>query len=279
RVSFNDTRIQGVEPNTWLKRNNLGISAGFNITDKLELSANVNYAANNAQRPSQGSEDGSRYLGQWFQRNVDMKRLKNYKYPDGTMLHWNLRRPSTTTGEVTNFAPLYWANPYFLAYENPTNDWRDRFFGDVGLSYNVSDELKVSGFIRGDMFTQNIESHQAFGGTGNPYYSMGKYQNNEMNYEFLAQYKKTWGDLSLDAIVGLNRYDRHYTYLSMSTVGGLAVPGWYNIDASIDRPAVTSYELNKIINSEYAMASFGYKDTYFLDASIRFDQSSALPVS
>ena len=34
RLSFNDTRIQGVEPNTRLNRNNLGLSAGFDITRK-----------------------------------------------------------------------------------------------------------------------------------------------------------------------------------------------------------------------------------------------------
>lgn len=277
RVSFNDTRIQGVEPNTFLKRNNVGISAGLNITDKLRVSTNVNYAANNAQRPSQGSEVGSRYFGQWFQRSMDMNRLRDYKYDDGTILHWNLRRPSATTGEITNFNALYWANPFFLAYENPTNDTRDRLFGDLGLSYEALPGLTLSGFIRTDMFTQNIESREAFGGTGVPSYSSGKYQNREMNYEFMAKYNKTFGDLSVDGLLGANAYDRHYTYLSMATVGGLSAPGFYNIDASIDRPSVTSYELNKQIRSLYAMVSFGYKGIYYLDASIRNDNSSALP--
>ncbi len=46
------------------------------------------------------------------------------------------------------------------------------------------------------MFTQNIESRHGFGGLGLPEYNVGKYQNTEMNYEFLAQYNKSWGDLS-----------------------------------------------------------------------------------
>src|SRR5688572_7298786 len=126
RISFNDTRIQGVEPNTWLKRNNFGLSAGLDLSKKLNVSTNFNYATNTAQRPSQGSEYGARYIVQWFQRNLDMKRLRNYKYPDGTLLQWNLNRPNTTTGEITNFKALYWNNPYFEAYENPSNDNRDR---------------------------------------------------------------------------------------------------------------------------------------------------------
>ncbi len=277
RLSFNDTRIEGVEPNTFLRRNNVGISAGMDISKKLNVSTNINYATNNAQRPAQGSEDGSRYMNQWFQRNADMNRLKDYRYPDGTFVQWNLRRPSATTGEVTNFAPLYWANPYFLAYENPSTDSRDRIFGDIGMKYTILPDLTVSGFIRSDMFTQNIESRNAFGGTGVPRYSTGKYQNREMNYEFLAQYERNWNSFSFNMLLGGNIYDRRYSYLSMATVGGLSAPGFYNIGASIDRPAVSSYLLRKQIRSAYAMTSIGYRDTYFIDASIRNDNSSALP--
>jgi TonB-linked SusC/RagA family outer membrane protein len=276
RISFNDTRIEGVEPNTFLNRNNLGVSAGMDITEKLRVSTNLNYAANNAQRPSQGSEVGSRYVGQWFQRNVDMKRLKDYKYDDGTIVQWNLSRPNTTTG-VIGFKPLYWSNPYFLAYENPTTDRRDRMFGDVGLTYQALPALKLSGFIRSDMFTQNIEAREAFGGTGLPSYSTGKYQNREMNYEFLAQYDKRFNSFSLNVIAGGNIYDRRYSFLKMATVGGLSAPGFYNIEASIDRPETVSYLERKQIRSIFSMVSLGYKDTYYIDASIRNDNSSSLP--
>lgn len=276
RLSFNDTRIQGVEPNTWLKRNNLGLSAGLDLTKKLNLSTNINFATNSGQRPSQGSEYGARYMVQWFQRNIDMNRMKNYRYPDGTFLHWNLNRPSTTTGEITNFNPLYWNNPYFEVYENPSNDRRDRFFGDVGLSYQLLPALRISGFARSDMYMQNIEERFAFGGRRTPSYNVAKYQNREFNYEFLAQYNKGWGDFSVNGNLGGNIYKRRYTEVVEGTVGGLAVPGWYNIAASIDRPSTSSFLLRKEIRSLYAMGSFGYKNTYFIDASLRNDNSSAL---
>jgi len=277
RLSLNDTRIEGVEPNTYLNRNNLGLNASLDLTDKLVVSTNINYATNNAQRPSQGSEYGTAYFVQWFQRNLDMNRMKNYKYEDGTFLHWNLRRPDATTGEIANLSPLYWDNPYFDAYENTSNDSRDRFFGNVGLSYKVLPELELSAFIRSDMFTQNIESRTAFGGKRLPAYSVGKFQNKEMNYEFLAQYNKKFGEFSFNANLGGNIYDRRYSYLSMSTVGGLSAPSFFNIDASIDRPNTTSYLLRKQIRSGFGMVSIGFRDTYYVDASIRNDNSSALP--
>lgn len=277
RVSFNDTRIEGIEPNSWLRRNNFGLAAGLDITSKLKVHTNVNYATNKAQRPAQGSEYGARYVVQWFARDVDMNRLKDYRYPDGTIKQWNLRRPSASTGMITNFGNLYWDNPFFEAYENLNNDDRDRLFGDVGLTYELIKGLKLSGFVRTDMFTQNIEERQAFGGRRTPSFSSGKFQNREFNYEFLGQYDKNWGDLSLNANLGANLYKRKYNYLSMSTVGGLSAPGFYNIDASVDRPAVTSYLLTKELISLYGMASFGYKNTYFIDASVRNDNTSTLP--
>jgi TonB-linked SusC/RagA family outer membrane protein len=276
RISFNDTRIRGVEPNTWLRRNNLGLSFGVDLTKKLVLSSNLNFAYNKGQRPSQGYDGGSRYLVQWFQRNIDMNKLKDYKYPDGTFKNWNLSRPSSA-GVMSSFKALYWNNPYFEAYENINNDNRSRFFGDIGLTYIIKQGFKVSAFARGDMFTQNIEDREAFGGRYVPGYSTGKYENREMNYELMAEYNKSWNNVSLDVNAGSNLYSRRYSYLVMGTKGGLSSPGFYNIAASVDRPSVTSYLLRKEIRSLYAMASVGYKNTYFLDASLRNDNSSTLP--
>lgn len=277
RLSFNDTKINGVVPNTWLKRNNVGVSAGIDVNGKLNFSTNINFATNSAQRPTQGSEYGSRYFRQWFQRNLDMDRLKDYQYDDGTILHWNLRRPGGN--EMTNFSPLYWSNPYFIAHENTVNDSRDRLFGDIGVTYEVLPELALGGFIRSDTYTQNIEGRSAFGGTGTPGYSIGKYQNTETNYELLAKYITEWSGISLNATVGTNLYDRRYSYVSQATVGGLSAPGFYNIDASVDRPSTNSYLREKQVYSAYGLVSLGYRDTYFVDISLRNDKSSALPES
>ncbi|WP_241499060.1 SusC/RagA family TonB-linked outer membrane protein [Rufibacter ruber] len=281
RLSFNDTRIEGVEPNTWLRRNNIGVSAGIDVSKKLNVSTNINIATNKAQRPTQGSEYGARYTTQWFQRNVDMKRLKNYKFEDGTFLNWSLRSIPLTGANasiVTNYKPDDWNNPYFEAYENPINDSRNRVFGDVGVTYSVLPELKLSGFVRGDLFTQNIESRIGFGGVeAFPAYSIGKYEGQQMNYEFLGQYEKEWGGFSLNANLGANLFTDRYTYLSMGTVGGLSAVDYYNIEGSVNRPTTTSYLRRKEVRSFYGMVSLGYKDTYFLDASLRNDISSALP--
>ncbi|MFZ6012033.1 MAG: SusC/RagA family TonB-linked outer membrane protein, partial [Bacteroidota bacterium] len=277
RLSFNNTDIKGVEPNTWLKRNNLGFNGSLNVNTKLKLSTSLNYANNHGQRPPQGYDYGSTYLNQWFQRSVDMNRLKNYKYPDGTFHYWNIRNP-TSAGVLTNLKPLYWNNPYFDAYESFSRDGRDRFFGNVALSYEIIKGLTVTGTARSDMFTQNIDKRTAKGGREvTDGYWVGKYQNKEMNYELIANYNNEWGQLSLNAIAGGNLMKYDYSSLYQATVGGLVSPGFFNIAASVERPAVSSTINRKEIRSLFGMVSLGYKNIWFLDASIRNDYSSALP--
>jgi hypothetical protein len=281
-LSYNHTDINGVEPNTWLKRNNVAFSGSLDLNSKLKLVTSLNYANNSGQRPAQGyiegTSQGAAGLNQWFQRSVDMNKLKNYKYSDGSFLHWNIRNP-TGAGTINTNA-LYWANPYFGAYENTSLDTRDRFFGNVALSYQIMKGLKVTGTARSDMFTQNIDKRTARGGVEvNDGYWLGKYQNKESNYELLAEYNKQMGDVSFNAIVGGNAMDQKYTYLYQETVGGLISPGFYNIEASVARPIVRNYTREKQIRSLYGMVSLGYKNIWFLDASIRNDNSSALPVN
>lgn len=277
RLSFNRTDISGVYPNTELGRVNLGLSAAIDATDRWTFSTDISYASNDASRPTQGSESGRGYLKQWFQRQISMERMKNYRYPDGTVLHWNMQGPSSATGEIEDRSPLYWANPYWSAYKNTTHDFRDRLFGNIGFSFDAAPFLAITGHIRGDMYIQNIEGKTAVGGGETPGYSVNKYQNMEMNYELNAKFNQTWDELSLSATVGTNLFHRTYSSLEQATAGGLISPGYYNIDASVDRPEVDSYKLEKKILSAYGLVTLGYNATYFLSASMRGDKTSTLP--
>ena len=279
RLSFNHTDITGIEPNTFLKRNNLSFSGSLNVTSNLVLSTNLNLANNKAQRPSQGYQTtGSRNFYQWFERNLDMNKLKQYKYSDGTYYHWNLNDPNDE-GIYKDLIPIDWNNPYFDAYENPSHDSRDRFYGNVGLTYTIVPGLQVSGFARQDGFTQNIDRRNAVGGRGTPSFNIGKYESKEMNYEFLAQYNKEWNKISLNANLGGNILKQHYTYLYEETAGGLVTPGWYNIENSLERPTAVNYLRDKEVRSAYGSATLGYDNTYYLDVSLRNDISSALPAN
>jgi TonB-linked SusC/RagA family outer membrane protein len=278
KLSYNNTYIKGVMPNTSLKRNNLGLNTSLDITKNLTAGANITMASNKAVRPSQGYQGTATGQVQWFQRNMDMNRLKNYRYPDGTIMNWNVN-PNTSTGIITNNRPSDWNNPYFDAYANSNDDNRDRLFGDVNLSYQVIPGLKLSGFVRADMYTQNISHKEALGSRLDEGYAVTKYQSKEFNYEFLGQYTKQFGQLSMNLNAGANKYTVDFSSVGGNTVGGLTSPATYTLAASIARPTISSFIRKKEIRSVYGMASFGYHDTYFIDGSIRRDVSSALPVN
>jgi TonB-linked SusC/RagA family outer membrane protein len=278
RLSYNNTDAKGIEPNTWLKRNNLSFSGSLNITPGLVVSTSLNYANNKGQRPSQGYQSlGSRNMNQWFQRNLDMNKLKQYKYPDGTFYQWNVAAPKGQPMYTGLTRPIDWNNPYFDAYENPSHDSRDRFFGNIGVTYTILPGLKVNGFVRQDGFIQNIDGRNAEGGRGVPTFWTGKYESKEMNYELLAQYTKEFGRISFAANLGGNLLTQRYTFLREETQGGFVSPGFYNIRNSLDRPLVNNYLRRKEVRSAYGSVTLGYDNTYFIDASLRRDISSALP--
>ncbi|WP_432714733.1 carboxypeptidase-like regulatory domain-containing protein, partial [Pedobacter sp.] len=203
RLSYTNAYINGTMPNTWLKRNNLSLSSSLDLSSKITVGANVNYANNAGQRPTQGYQGSFTGAVQWFQRNIDLDKLRNYRYADGTILNWNVN-PNTTTGVITTNQPSDWNNPFFDAYEVLNNDNRDRLFGDVNVSYQVLPELKLSGFARSDFYAQNITHKEAAGGRLVSSYAIGKYQNTDNNYEFLGQYSKKWNDFSANVNLGAN---------------------------------------------------------------------------
>lgn len=278
RLSYNNTDVKGIEPNTWLKRNNLSFNGSLSVTPKLVISTSLNYANNKGQRPAQGYQSlGSRNMYQWFQRNLDMNKLKQYKYADGTFYHWNVSAPNSEGVYTGRTSPIDWNNPYFDAYENTSHDARDRFFGNIGISYTILPGLKVNGFVRQDGFVQNLDGRNAEGGRGVPSFWIGKYESKEMNYEFLAQYNKEFDRFSLAANIGGNIMTQRYSYLREETVGGFVSPGFYNITNSLDRPRVSNVLRRKEVRSAYGAVTLGYDNIYFIDASLRRDISSALP--
>ncbi len=277
RLSYNNGNIKGVMPGTSLTRNNLGLTSSLDLSRKLTVGINANFSNNKATRPSQGYQGTATGQVQWFQRNIDMNRLKNFRYADGTIMNWNVN-PNTTTGIITNNKPSDWNNPYFDAFANSNDDSRDRLFGDVNISYELIPGLKLSSFLRTDMYTQNVSHKEAFGGRLDEGYSVAKYQSKEFNYEFLGQYTKAFDDISMTLNLGANKYTVNFTSVSGNTVGGLSSPAFYNLAGSRDRPNISSFIRRKEVRSIYGMASFGYKDIYFLDASLRNDVSSTLPL-
>lgn len=274
RLSYTNISQTGVIPNTELNRNNVGVNLGSKLTEKLKFDVSLNIAVNDGfNRPTfgyVGATNPVMSFNQWWQRQLDIDRLRDYKNEDGTFRSWNIR-------SATNLRPLYWDSPFFSVFENTNDDSRNRYFGNIALSYELAEGLTLKGIVRRDDYTQRYSNRIASGGLDQDDYTESVITAREDNYEVLLTYDNTFGAFTLNANAGGNIRKNDYHSNSMSTVGGLNSPNLYNIKASTDRPAVSSFISERQVNSVYGALSLGYNDILYLDATLRNDWSSTLP--
>ncbi|MDX1617587.1 MAG: SusC/RagA family TonB-linked outer membrane protein [Balneolaceae bacterium] len=278
RASYTNLDQRGTLPNSGLSRHTVALSGKLDLTDKLQVSSKINYINNSAHgRASVGDYTSSGRMGvmssfnTWFERQLDMDRLRNYKAEDGSFRHWNITSP-------TNLDPFYWVSPYFEVYENTNNDSRERVFGYLSLSYDLMENLTVTGWARTDFYDDRRERRVAQGHVNNSMYSQDIISKREDNFQFLAEYNQQFGPFTLDATMGGNVRNDRLQQEQLETVGGLTVPDYYNIEASVDRPLLSDYEEEVLVYGVFGSANIGYRETIFLDASLRNDWSSTLPV-
>ncbi|WP_273214651.1 SusC/RagA family TonB-linked outer membrane protein [Runella zeae] len=293
RISYTHIANNGIIPNSSQTRDYISAKNSLNIFKNLTADLNINYTdirGLNVPADNYGSTGGSNgfslggttlngynqtigSFNQWFQRQVKIEDLRNYKNPDGTFRSWNIGGP-------LDAKPKYWDSPYTQMYEN-TNSRRDtRIFGDFGLNYKFTDYLKLALVARRDQ-RQYFQEGRIAAGTlnagGNGAYSNFNATARENNYEALLSFNKNFGKLSVVANGGGNIRYNNIEYFLQATVGGLTTPGFYNIQASKDRPTVINEKYERRVNSLYGNVSLGYNNIFFIEGSIRNDWSSTLP--
>lgn len=274
RLSYNNMDVKGIFPNSEMQRNNFSLNAGQNLTKKLKVNVGANYVASEAKgRPGTGYDGNNvmQQFNQWGQRQWDVEQMKQYKNPDGTQRTWNRK-------SATDPRPKYTDNPYWTLYENYQDDDRNRFFGNVGLNYEVSDNISVSAKAMTDFYTDTRRERIAVGSQDISKYSEDIRNVQETNYEAMVRYNKTFeNELSLNAFAGGNIRRNTYMRNYQSTSNGLAVPNLYTVANSLGPVQTIDDSSEKQVNSAFASASVGYRNTIFLDGSFRADHSSSLP--
>jgi TonB-linked SusC/RagA family outer membrane protein len=274
RTSINYIEQNGIVPNSKKEQTRVTINTKYNITDKFEFYANMNYENRYIlNNPDQNYGNLGSNMNQWWQRQLDFKRLKNYEV-NGQIISWNIKSPR-------NAAPLYWDMPYFHSYENFKNDYKNSVFGKVGANYTFNDNLRLTAEVRR---TFNSYAQDDRGTTKSlldqPFYYefMSRVKQNEL-FTMLNYNKKFMDDmLDLDVSIGAEVTEYSYKNLDARTVGGLTIPGFYNLAGSKDPVTVDTDITNWESRGTFLKASLGYKDMAYLDGSYRLDwRSTAKP--
>ncbi|RYF45059.1 MAG: SusC/RagA family TonB-linked outer membrane protein, partial [Chitinophagaceae bacterium] len=272
RISYNNRVFRLPMPNTNKMDHIVNLKGSVNITPKLNVSTNLNFLSikqNGTQNEGYASDNASNF-NQWWQRQLSMDKLKDYKNPAGGYRTWNIRSPIDTR-------PAYWNNPYFEAYESYPTDFSTRVYGDVTASYKITEELKASVIVRANVLNFFNETRTGSFGLDLDSYGVTNGQAGEYNQEFLIEYKKRFGNFGVEQYVGGNLRQDFRRQTNAGTVGGLSVPNLYSLAASKDRPTLGNTRNSYNLNSIYARGTVDYKNFIFLDYSVRNDVSSSLP--
>lgn len=274
RVSYTNIYGESIVPNSNQKRDYLSVKVQNSLTKRLSMNLNLNYANERTlNRPADGYSGSNQTVGsfnQWFQRQLDMTQLKNYRNPDGTYRSWNITGPENTT-------PLYWDNPYTEVYANNNTLRNEKIFGDLGVSYKITDYLSVGVTARKDLNNYNFNSIIASGTKRVASFGLASVLAIEDNYEGILNFDKKFGEITVKALAGGNIRRNMLNYTAQSTSGGLATPELYNISNSVGRPNVGNSNSQSEVRSIYGSASVDYKDLVFLEVTARNDWSSTLP--
>jgi len=287
KIGYTRKNQTGVLPNSHLDKNMVNFSGAYDITSKLHATGSVNFTQTaGLGRPGSGYANINMMTSfrQWWEVNTSVSQQKQAYFDAHNAylqrkISYAAQNQTWNWGQFGASSPIFWDNNYFIRYQSFENDGRTRYYGYGKLRYNVADWLTINGMVSADTYTEAHQTREAVGTVDVPNYNRYNKSYNEYNYKVTANFNKQLSsDLQLSGFVGGNiRYDK-ISAISVSTNGGLVVPGLYAINnsASPINPPSESLDRRKVI-SGFGEANFQYKKLLVLDLTERRDVSSTLP--
>ncbi len=273
RIGISNVLERGIIPNTDQDRTQVSLSTTANISSKLKADVSLSYSVTtNDNLPGQGYSANNimQSIGGWFGRQVDMRDLKKY---------WNTWMPN---GMPYSWNSNYHNNPYWTVYKNTTSRKRERIFGNMTLTYQLTDWLNVVGRYGVDYYNEFRKSvvwegsNESLPGQGG-YFDQNTRDDKEVNADIFFNFQKDFGtNFQLSGNVGANYRRRDYNYSYMS-VPQLTVPNWFDIANVKGTPSLDMYRSEYESNSIFGSVNLGFRRQLFIDLTARNDWSSTLP--
>ncbi|MGN6166383.1 MAG: carboxypeptidase-like regulatory domain-containing protein, partial [Flavisolibacter sp.] len=155
RFSYGNVDVKGLTPTTWLKKNTLNLNTSIDLNKHFTVGANINYINQkvNGDINDAYSNQSTGSFNQWFHRDLDMdilRELKDLKTPQGIYASWNHLNPTSynASNPRSFYAGNYWYNFFTWLDLAQSLNQRDRLYGDLSLTYNITKDLKLRGTYR-----------------------------------------------------------------------------------------------------------------------------------
>lgn len=270
RTSMTHVYNRGQYPNQDLNKITFSVGGEMSYKNfKLEASASYN------KRKSTNDSGAGYYSGSyiydivlWGGTEYDLRDYRNY---------WVAGKENEQQNWYDN---SWYDNPYFKAHEyvEPSdNDILNTYFN---ASYEITPWLKAIARAGLDSYSKKSTQRNAMSANyawdKKGYFATTRKTGYSINADAMLMADKTWGKFNVNALFGGNIYYYADDYLSSKTSGGLSVPGFYSLNASVDPIKSESTYKRKQVNSLYGKLSLSWASTYFLDLTGRNDWSSTL---
>lgn len=282
RSSVNWVQNTGAYPNQKADRYTYSLGGDVNL-DKFKMSSNMSYSKRIT--PNQGTNSYTGYD------------------PMYSLLIW-----SSTDFNILDYKDNYWIipnqtqnytlknenNPYFDAYEKNNEVHRDIFNANLSLSYQLADWLKASVRSGIDFYTDKGElrfswgSVTSSGNTGVPgngstwnggstgAYQLGQSQGNSINTDFLLTGDRSIDKFKVEYLAGGSIFSKTDNNIQSWTNGGLNVPGFFSLKASVSPAGTSTTTKAQQVNSVYGRFALSYNKWAYVEVTGRNDWSSTM---
>jgi TonB-linked SusC/RagA family outer membrane protein len=286
RVSATSVQNKGQYPNSMFNKLTYSIGGDMRI-DRFSLASSIAY--NKQTSPNTGFSGYTGYdpmynLLVWSAPDYDIR-----DYTDYWVVPDEVQNSSYTS---TN------NNPYFDRYERIHSINKDVFNVSVDMGYDLLPWLKATLRSGYDIYSDRQEiriSKGSFQGGGSATvitggtqiwgesqkgsYNLGLGRGFSVNNDLMLTADRTFKDFNVNALAGGTVFYRQDDGIEARTQGGLSIPAFYSLKASIN-PAVVGSSINRQqVNSLYGRLAVSWKSLIFAEATLRNDWSSTLSKS
>ncbi|EAR02126.1 SusC/RagA family TonB-linked outer membrane protein [Maribacter sp. HTCC2170] len=278
-VTYSRTEDKSFVPGNRLMKNNFGVGGSTKL-GKLSVNASLNYSVTDLNSPpiaaSRGSGvegDGASLFGDlmYTPRSVDLSNIP-YTRADGGSLYYR------ETNSIQN--------PNWTVENSKTGQKVDRFFGNVSLSYELSENLSASYRYGLDIYNEGSFYGQQKGGIdGNALglYRTQKIRNMITDHNMSINYDKDLNEnFNLKLVGGFNANSILFERDGLESTNQIAygvLKHWNFTNAASSNSFNGINFQRKTQNNTYGVyadVSLGYKDFLYLNGSVRNDWTSTL---
>jgi TonB-linked SusC/RagA family outer membrane protein len=276
RFGVGHTYQKAIVPNMDLNTTNFNLSAGYQFSEKVKVTADINYSRQyspNFPDVNYGPNSMIYNVVIWAGADWSINDMRNYWQPG-----------KIGTQQIYAEYQRY-NNPWFMVYEWLRPHYKNDMYGYVSLNWKFAPNFEF--MYRPGVSTYSIFRQEKMPVSAGAYgrdERLGDYREDsrhffEANNEVQVRYNNRFFNniLSIDGFVGGNVRTARYNG-SFASTDYLSVPGLYTLANTLRPGKSASLSLENLFLSAYYSFDFGISKYLTLNATGRLDKASSLPI-